>query len=105
MIVIHHNSSKELPPEWLRKYINKLARYLCIHLEQHNTESEEWKWKLPQQNVPNGIDSDVSLTTDAKEENKQSTKCSPLFQLILNIENTKREKEWIKAEWQWVASV
>ena len=107
-IVIHHNNSNKPPPGWVRKYINKSAKYLCIDLEQHGTESKDGKWKLPQQNVPIGInlkDSEVTLTTDAKEENKQSTKYLPLFQLILNIENTKREKEWIQPEWQWVANV
>ena len=88
--------------------MNKLAKYLCIHLEQHGTESKDGQWKQPQQNLPIGIDlndSEVSVTTDAQKENKQSIKYSPLFQLILNIENTKREKEWVKTEWQWVASV
>ena len=106
--MIHHSSSNEPPPGWLRKYIEKVAKYLCIHLDKHNTELEEQKWKLPQENIPNGIDlkdSQVTLTADEQEEKTQPMRYSPLFQLFLNIENCKRETERIKAEWQWMARV
>ena len=108
VIVVHHNNSNKRPPRWLRKFISRLAKYLCIRLEHQEEEFAETNQKLPSRNKPNGRgikDSQVSPATDALEKDKQSLTHSPLFQFFLHKEIVKREKKLIKAEWQWVASV